>query len=85
MDPNENKPFDYRMILAFVLMFAIVMIYTMYMQPPPQETGEPATTTEQPPDTGVRDYQEPAREQPSASLQQREEPDTVVFVDVCYT
>jgi YidC/Oxa1 family membrane protein insertase len=56
MDPNENKPFDFRMILAFVLMFAIVMIYTMYMQPEaPETTKQTATESDRPAPTTSRD------------------------------
>jgi len=63
-------------------MFAIVMIYTTYMQsPPPEKTGETTTTAEQPLDSVVRDYRTPVREQPQSSLQLGEEPDTSLFVD----
>jgi len=52
MDPNENRPFDVKLLLAFALMFVIVMVYTMYMQPPPRkETPEPTPEVDQTSDT----------------------------------
>lgn len=84
MSPNENQPFDYRMILAFVLMFAIVMIYTMYVQPPsPQKTDETATTPEQPQDTIAREYETRDRieQQPPTESLPGDEPDTLFFAD----
>ena len=55
IDQNENRPFDFRLLLAFALMFAIVMIYWQYVQPPGgKKTEEPPPVTGQPVDTATR-------------------------------
>ncbi len=54
-DPNQNKPFDFRLLIAFVVMFAIVIVYQSYFAPKPSptppagetETAGPADTAEQ--------------------------------------
>ncbi len=44
MESNENRPFDFRMLLAFALMFAIITAYSMYFQPKPEEKPPAAPT-----------------------------------------
>ena len=45
INPQENKPFDIRLFLAFVLLFAVVIIFTTYFQPQPKKQAEPAPIT----------------------------------------
>jgi len=82
MDPNENKPFDLRMLLAFVLIFAIVMIYTTYIQPPPRKQTErqPATPV-QADDTLNLDSTLSAGEQPVPELTQTNVLDSLFVAD----
>jgi YidC/Oxa1 family membrane protein insertase len=55
IDPNEKKPFDFRLLIAFVVMFAIVIVYQSYFAPKPTpippadetETAGPADSAEQ--------------------------------------
>jgi len=86
MDPNENKPFDYRLLLAFVLMFAIITIYTMFMQPKPPEPipRETPTTAEQEgttPSTSPTAEQQPGSTDALVETPLAEESDSIVVAD----
>ena len=51
IDPQENKPFDYRLFLAFILMFAVVIIFTTYFQAPSKKPAAPTSTAPAPTET----------------------------------